>query len=279
MKYLRTAFVALLLTCAAPVSAQDNQTRRDISTLVELSGLSTIIDNIPHNMSDSITNEDFIDLGDLSKNDIDTLKDVLISAFDANQLKKDVSHQLEEKYTPDRVSTVLEKFREPLSVKITRLEKQANSPAAQRDFRQFVTDLASHAPDPDRVELLKELDRVTHSTEIAILLQVEIAKTLVQSVSVFDGNRQPLSKDQMNDLVMALKDQLSNSVRNHILIWSLYAYRSLSIRDLKEYIATYRNEDMQRFIRISSTALVKAMAHAAAQAGRGISTLRNAQQI
>jgi hypothetical protein len=279
MKFLRTACVALAFACSTPASAQNDQTQHDVAALVEVSGLSTIIRSIPRGISDSIANENFIDLSDLSKSDIDTLKDILTSDFDTKVLTQDISRQLEEKYVTTRVSTVLAKFREPLSLRITRLEKQANSPAAARDFEQFVTDLASHAPDPDRVELLKELDRASHSTEIAILIQIEIAKTLVQSVSVFDNNRQPLSESQMDDLVMALKDQLPTSVRNHILVWSLYAYRSLSNSDIKDYIATYRNEDMQWFIRVSTTALVKAMGHAAEHAGRSISTLRNAQQI
>lgn len=271
--------MALMFACSATASAQDGQTRRDIAALMEVSGLSAIIRSIPRGMSDSIANEDFIDLSDLTKNDIDTLKDILSGAFDTKLLEKDISLQLKEEYIPTRVSSVLGKFREPLSVKITELEKQANSPAAEQDFEQFVAGLASHAPDPDRVALLKELDRVSHSTETAILIQTEIAKTLVQSVSVFDGNRQPLSEGQMIDLVKALKDQLSTSVPDHILVWSLYAYRSLSKKDIKAYIATYRSEDMQWFIRTSSTALVKAMGHAAERAGRSIATLRNAQQI
>ena len=279
IKFLRTALAALMIACNAPASAQDNQTQRDIAALVDVSGLSTIIQSIPRSMSDSITNEDFIDLSDLSQNDIDTLKDILVSAFGAKLLEEDIDNQLAGEYTPERAATVLEKFRDPLSLKITELEKQANSPAAERDFEQFVAGLSLHAPDPDRVELLKELDTASHSTETAILIQVEIAKTLVQSVSVFDSSRQPLSEDQMNDLVLALKDQLSTSVRNHILIWSLYAYRSLNNKDIKTYIAMYRHKDMQWFIRASSTALVKAMGHAAQQAGQSIATLRNAQQI
>ncbi len=277
--FLRTALAALILACSAPASAQDNQPQHDIAALVDESGLSTIIQSIPRSMSDSITNEDFIDLSDLSKNDIDTLKDILVGAFDAKLLEEDIENQLAGQYAPDRMTTVLNRFREPLSRKITELEKQANSPAAAQDFEQFVAGLSLHAPDPDRVELLKELDNVSHSTDIAILIQIEIAKTLVQSVSVFDGSRQPLSDDQMNDLVMALKDQLSTSVRNHILIWSLYAYRSLNNNDIKAYIALYRHKDMQWFIHISSTAMIKAMGHAAEQAGQSIATLRNAQQI
>ncbi len=268
-----------MFACNAPASAQDNQTQRDIAALVDVSGLSTIIQSIPRSMSDSITNEDFIDLGDLSKNDIDTLKDILVSAFSAKLLEEDIDNELAGEYTPERAASVLEKFRDPLSLRITELEKQANSPAAQQDFDQFVEGLSLHAPDPDRVELLKELDAVSHSTETAILIQIEIAKTLVQSVSVFDSSRQPLSENQMNDLVLALKDQLSTSVRNHILIWSLYAYRSLNNKDIKAYIAMYRHKDMQWFIRASSTALVKAMGRAAQQAGQSIATLRNAQQI
>jgi len=279
MKYLRTAFVALLFACSTAASAQDDQARRDVAELVELSGLSTIIQSVPRNMADSISNGDFIDISDLSKDDIDTLKDILISSFDTKLLEEDIDKQLLEKYDPTRATTVLTKFRAPLSRRFTDLEKQANSPAAAKDFEQFVTNLALHAPDPGRVELLKELDQVSHSTDIAILIQIAIAKTLVQSVSVFDSNRRPLSPSQMNDLVLALKDQLSTSVRNHILIWSLYAYRSLTDKDIKAYIDMYQNDDMQWFIRISSTALVKAMGHSAENAGQSIATLRNAQQI
>ena len=56
MKYLRTAFVALLFACSTAASAQDDQARRDVAELVELSGLSTIIQSVPRNMADSISN-------------------------------------------------------------------------------------------------------------------------------------------------------------------------------------------------------------------------------
>ena len=279
MKYLRAALAVLMIVCAQAASAQDDQARRDVAALMDLSGLSTIIESIPRNMSQSITNEDYLDLSDLSRDDINTLKDILSTTFDTKELQRDIGKQLVAEYTPKRTGKVLALFRAPLARKINGLEEQANSPGAAKDFEQFVAGLALHAPDPDRVELLKQLDQVSHSTEIAIVIQIEIAKTLVQSVSVFDANRRPLSAAQMNDLVLALKDQLSITVRNHILIWSLYAYRSLTDKELKTYIKMYRRDEMQWFIRMSSAALVKAMGRAAENAGRSISTLRNAQQI
>jgi hypothetical protein len=268
--YLRTGLLALLFAFGVPAFAQDTQAEHDVAELSDLSGLSSVIQSIPEN---------FIDLSDLSDDDIDTLRELLTTSFDAKALSRDVQTQLQADYVPVRAATVLALLRKPLSRKITALEEQANSPASAQAFKDFVADLALHEPDPDRVAMLKELDKVSHSTDTAILIQIEIAKTLVQSVAVFDTSRRPLSPAEMDELVLSLKDELTTSLRNHVLIWSLFAYRSLTDSEIEAYISTYKNTDMQWFMRISSAALIKAMGHAAQQAGVSIGRLRNAQQI
>jgi hypothetical protein len=277
--YLRTGLLALLFAFGVPAFAQDTQAEHDVAELSDLSGLSSVIQSIPDNLAETLTNENFIDLSDLSDDDIDTLRELLTTSFDAKALSRDVQTQLQADYVPVRAATVLALLRKPLSRKITALEEQANSPASAQAFKDFVADLALHEPDPDRVAMLKELDKVSHSTDTAILIQIEIAKTLVQSVAVFDTSRRPLSPAEMDELVLSLKDELTTSLRNHVLIWSLFAYRSLTDSEIEAYISTYKNTDMQWFMRISSAALIKAMGHAAQQAGVSIGRLRNAQQI
>lgn len=281
IRYLHAGLVSLSLALALPgVSwATVPAAPPDVGTVMDLSGLTDVIEQIPDDISAAIDDQDFFDADNLSQDDVDVIKQVLVGAFDSAALQHDVAGQFRAPANAGRLAAVLAQLRTPLSRRISALERAANSPQAESDYDDFVAGLALHAPDPGRVALVRQLDRLSHSTEITVLIQIEIAKTIAQSVAVFDPRRQPLSEADVDRLVVDLRRELNPTVRNRILVWSLYAYRSLDDRDLKAYIALYADKDMQWFLRESSSGLIKAMGKAAQRAGRGITTLRNAQQI
>lgn len=277
---LRCAVLTLFIIVASfPAFAANETTQREIAALLDLSGLTKIIENIPKNMAAGIANEDFLDLSDLSADDIETLKDVLVTAFDAEAIKRDVLTQYLKHYDAARTAAVLTQLRKPLSRRITQLEKKADSPEETSAYEQFVARLALHTPDPARVALIEKLDKAAHGTEIATLIQIQIIKSLVRGITTYDPNRDRLSKRDIDRFMEPIKRKITASIHNHIVVWSLFAYRSLSNPELKDYIDTYKDENIQWFMRLTSGALLDAMHKAARRADSRIIGLRNAQEI
>ncbi len=269
-------FLCALQTVALGASPSQ-QTK--LAKVMELYGLTTLIEHIPQDVIDDFSQGDYLERQNLSQDQVNTLKQVVTTNFAADRVRKDAVKQLTRDYDAARIDAVIAQLSSPLYRKITALEQQANSPEAASDLQEFVARLALHNPDPKRLELMKALDRASHSTKIAVSIELEIAKTMIRCAAAYSDDGEPLPESRLKDIVARLKGRITHSVRNHILIWSLYAYRSLSRRELKNYIAIYENDDIRWFTRTSSRALIDALDHASTRSARDIARLRNALHI
>lgn len=271
----------MLFLCAlqtAALGASPSQQTK-LAKVMELYGLTTLIDHIPQDVIDDFSQDDYLERQNLSQDQVNTLKQVVTTNFAADRIRKDAVKQLTSDYDAARIDAVIAQLSSPLYRKITALEQQANSPEAASDLQEYVARLALHNPDPKRLELMKALDRASHSTKIAVSIELEIAKTMIRCAAAYSDDGEPLPESRLKDIVARLKGTITHSVRNHILIWSLYAYRSLSRRELQDYIAIYENDDIRWFTRTSSRALIDALDHASTRSARDIARLRNALHI
>lgn len=276
--YLRSGLIVLLCALqAAALGALPSQQDK-LARVMQLYGLSTLIEHIPQDVMDDFSQGDYLDRQNLSGDQVETLKQALTTNFASDLIRKDVLKSLRDDYDPTRIDGVITRLSSPLYRKITALEEKANAPEATSDFQEYVARLALHPPDPRRLRLMKALDRASHSTQVAVAVEIEIAKAMIRCAAAFNAD-EPLSQERMNQVIAELRGNITHSVRNHILIWSLYAYRSLSAEQLRDYIAIYRNEDIRWFTRVSSRALVHALDRASTRSARAIARLRNAVHI
>lgn len=273
------AALPLLLFALQAVAAAPAGHQQKLQRIMELEGLNMIIKQIPKDLLNDIRQHTYLDRQRLSKEQIDTIEQVAGTNFDPKRIRREVLQRLQEHYEARRIDAVLAELRKPLYRKITALEKRANSPEEAEDLQAYVARLALHNPDPKRVRLMKELDRASHSTEIAVSVEVEIAKTLMRCAAAYNPDDRKLSPERLEKIAGRIRRKITPSVRNNIVIWSLYAYRSLSSRELRDYTALYQNEDIQWFTRVSSRALIQALDNASTHSARGVARLRDALHI
>lgn len=276
--YLRSGLLVFLCAVQAAALGASAPQQDKLSRVMELYGLSTLIEHIPQDVMDDFSQGEYLDRQNLSGDQIKTLKQVITANFASDLIRKDVVKSLQDDYDPARIDGVITRLSSPLYRKITALEEKANAPEAASDFQEYVARLALQRPDPKRLRLMEVLDRASHSTKVAVAVEIEIAKTMIRCASAFNAD-EPLSDERLNQVVAALRDNITHSVRNHIIIWSLYAYRSLSAEQLRNYIAIYQNDDIRWFTRVSSRALVHALDRASTRSARAIARLRNALHI
>lgn len=274
---MNTRIPAGLMLCfllVTPLAAQETDDKRQqIVALLERSGLAQLIEQVPLHIQAGIDEslQEDSDTG-IPPRDIATLSDIIQQAFASEVILRDTVDHFQQHYDAARLSSVMDKLGSPLAEKMMQLEVESATPSGVEKMLAFATALQDEPPPESRLQLLTELDRNSHATELTVAMQIEIFQSIMGVISAYAAQHgMPfVTEELMEQSTDMMAEQIWESAQAMTLVSYLYTYRSISDGDIRKYIDMYRDHDMQWYLALSSSALIHAMTRAMASAGDSI---------
>ena len=267
------AGLMLCVIFTGPVAGQEeNSKRQEILAVLERSGLSELINQLPQHiqagMSDSL--RDGNEAG-IPPEDIVVISDIVQQSFASEAIMHDVVAHFEQHYDKARLASVMKQLETPLAERMMQLEVEAARPEAYQEMMKFAATLETDPPATPRLELLSDLDKKSHTTELTVALQVEIIQSIMRVMAAYAAEQGiPFATEEMEQTLDTMSGQVWDNAQYMTLVSYLYTYRQVSDADIREYTGMYQDTDMQWYLALSSSALINAMSRAMTNAGESI---------
>lgn len=247
---------ALLVIPIGVEAAERPRTPPILEEMLRLSGIEERLTRLPEAMMD------VLDDGD-SPFDAETdkrFRDIVRQSY-----RRDVTYPafvaaVVERYDARQARTVVEALRAPLFRRLQALENDAIAPGALARLSAYSEQLADDRPSVDRHLLIRRLDAASGATEVNL-------EIFASTVGAF-GAMPPAPGTSMRDVRAAVKEQSVVGVKNHVLLTLLFAYRSATDEELREYAAFWESSPGRWWVTTMNRAVVRAITRAAEMAVR-----------
>lgn len=262
----------MTLAIAAPVDESRQERRDEIRAVLDHSGLTEVIAQVPlfieAGMADALKEQH----PDMTHEDLVALGDILRQSFAADVIIGETISHMEAHYDPQRIAGVSTHLASPLVQRMTDLEKASSTPPAYDAMMAFAATIEASPPADERLAVLAELDRASHTTELTVTLQVEIFRSIMRVINAYAGEQGGLylSDEALQNAVLLMQQQLWDEARGMTLLSFLFTYQSVSDAELRDYIRLHDDPDMQWYLALSSSALINALSRAMGNATHGI---------
>lgn len=253
----------------APPAVDDAAKSDLIEQVMELSGVKKQIYLISANVNDQLLQQQQQQEGNANTEENIAFRNVMTESFQGQMLYQTVVEYLKRNFDEERITSVLEWLRSPLSQKISRLEEEASTPQAAQEITNFSEQLKSNPPSEQKLALLKQLDSVSGFTEFNVEVWLAFSRAMFRAaeMNVPSEEREPSQKQTFEKMLDEQKLKLKDSIREQVLVSNIYIYRSVSDEELKEYIGFYESEVGRWFNKTANEALLEAITKAGDTAG------------
>ena len=252
---LTAAIVLLATVVSTPAVAND------VETLYQRAALGEQVAAIAPQIRDAI-DATFAQHGD-DHAPADALQDritlTINSAFstDAGEaaMLTELDRQLDE---ADRIR-VLAWLESPLGMRILSAEQEAVH-SSMAEYDAFLDEMANTPPSEQRLSVLKELDNTLGATEAGarLLMQLDLAISVAERGASDDT---PLAWENLTDATIPSLSEYAVAVETHVLHHHLFAFRELSTREIKQYIAFASSPSGARYVLAVQRGLERALSN------------------
>ena len=250
----------LILLCSGLCFAEDGKADRQlVRTLMQKSGLSKQIEQIPATMQADIVRASLESDNPLSQGDIDDLSRKTAEAFNARILKETVETYILENLSEKDIQTVLAWVDSPLGEKISRLEEEASTPAAYQKIQKMA---AKKIKKTKRSELLSKLDDAIKATDAGVNIAGNMQVAFLLAVTAEMPADQRLSVEDILSEVNKDRTQLRQTIERETMAGFRYAYQSLTDSEIKKYILFAESEPGKKYHAVSAKGLNTALMQA-----------------
>jgi hypothetical protein len=188
---------------------------------------------------------------------------IIAQAYGSDKLYKSLSKYFMDNFNRARLLAVKQYCESPLAQRITDLEIKASSQEGFQELKNFGDGLASSPPAPQRLELIKKLDKETQATELQLETIVFNFETIAKAVDTLLPAEKRLGVGELSKISENMRLKLEPILDNGTCVYFLYTYKTLSEEELKEYLNFWVSEDGKWFVQTANGAYKFALAKAA----------------
>ncbi len=262
----------ILLSSGLCFSEEAKADRQLVRTLMQKSGLSKQIEQIPAAMQADIVRASLESDNPLSQSEIDDLSRKAAEAFNAGILKDTVERYILGTLPEKDIRMVLAWVNSPLGEKISRLEEEAATPAAYQEIQKIA---AQEIKKSARSELLSILDNAIKATDVGVNIAINVQVAFILAVTAgMPAEQRPSVEDILTE-VSKDKAQLRQNIERETMAGFLYAYRSLTDSEIEKYIEFAESGPGKKYHAVSAEGLNAALMQAGlalgSKLGQGIS--------
>ncbi len=199
----------------------------------------------------------------INRDEYEKFRTALLQTFDVDRMRETIVAYLAERYDHQRYSAFLALLRTPLAQKMTALEIEANTPQAQQEMMQMGNIIMGQAS-PRRLELVRRLDAVTVASETALDVELMIAGAMMRNMNKIAPPGRRMSEAQLDQMLTQMRMQSIFPVRQFTHLNMVYAYRSVSDKELAQYLQLHESEAGRWGTALMRDALMELSAYIAA---------------
>jgi len=194
---------------------------------------------------------------------IAALRSLVGAAFAHERLSEAIIQEHGNQMKPDELREATEWHRSPLGKKVTDLFIAASLPGSEAELEKFIADLRQQPGPPDRVRIIEELDRVCKLSESEVLTQqsMQMAFAMGAIALLPPEKRVPLNK--ITEQMERERPKLILMMQPLVVGMRLFALRSLSIPELREYLEFKTSDLGKKYTETQNIAYRKAILDAA----------------
>lgn len=211
---------------------------RIINQLIDDSGMREIIEQLPTMVAMGFDQQP---PPPINRDKYNKFRENYIQVFDPVKIRETVANNFNVQYEAKRFSELLALVNSPLAKKMTSLEVESSTPQAQQEMMQMGNIIMGQAS-PSRLELVQQLDEAMSATEVGVDMQMMMTEAMMANMNKIVSPAQQMTDEQLKQGLSQMRMQSLFPARQYTQLNFVYAYRTVSDADLKEYIQLYQSE-------------------------------------
>jgi len=259
MRLLKMMLVVLFCAYVPSVWAQTS----GVDELIIKSGIQRQVEQVPEVIKAQFE-ERFRQDQKMSAADRANLRNAAQESFDPTLMLKTVKAGISEGLTEQDISAILSWLNSPLGMKITKLEEEASSGEAYRAMVKFAQDMPE--PQQNRLALIERMDNSAQLTEYTVQIKMDVALTMSEAIACATECNN-FSREEVLKQLERVRPQIEQTSRQETAIHVLYSYQTLTDQELEEYIKFYETKVGQKYTKVFTTALSRAIKDASKTMG------------
>lgn len=194
------------------------------------------------------------------------LSDILMRAFAADTFYARVRDTFVKQADRERLAAVLELVNSPLARQMTELELAVGTPDQRAELMAFVERFKASRPPEARLALIRRLDAATGATEVTIDVALVVIRSMARVIDASMPADKRLKPGELEAIIARTKASMYDAARLSSSIQLLFAYRSVSDKDLADYVALHETDAGRWFARVLHQSFIAAISVATASA-------------
>lgn len=182
-------------------------------------------------------------------------------AFEADALCGELARRVAAQLPANELQQAQSLLSSPLAQRFTEAERRVGGESAA--LAAYHQQLSARPPRPERLELVRQLDRQARTSELATLLRYEAGKT--QALLSVQLRGQQITEQALTEQTAGQRARLQESSRQGVEVFMLFAYRQIPSAELGEYLALYQQPAVQHLLAMTVAALPEVFAGQRAQ--------------
>ncbi len=261
----------LVLACAA-ASYAGNASDKQIEALFVKSGMDQLLEQLPAmfglGMEQAFTQDE--NLKKLPRHALEGIKNAAGQAYAPKKLTDIMIKSMSGTMSADEAASVLEWLDSPIGKKCTDLEKGTVTAEGMKEMEQFAQEIKKNPPPPERLKLIRELDRATNATatSVEVFMNTNLAVATAVTLSLPQETRRPLP--DIKKQLEGSRPAIEKALEEQTLVSMLFTYRKLTDRELLDYVNFARSPVGDRFNTVAIDAFQKAMVAGGVDFGQGV---------
>jgi hypothetical protein len=260
MNLIKLILVVLFCGQVSLVQAQ----LQSVDELIVKSGVQRQVEQVPEVMKASFEQR-FKQDQKMSAADRYNLRTAASESFQPAAMIKTVREIVAAGLSEAELVEIMKWLNSPLGMKITQLEEQSSSGDAYREMMIFAENMPE--PAPARLALIERMDSAAHMTQYSTQLKVDVAMAMTASLACTQECND-FSREQLAKQLEKSRPQIEEASRQETIVHSLFSYQTLTDEELAEYIKFYETAAGQKYMRVVTSALSKAIQDASTIMGQ-----------
>jgi hypothetical protein len=160
-----------------------------------------------------------------------------------------------EKLTDQERKALIAYYDTPEGKRIRVLEEKAATPDAQAAMQTFAPKFMGDPKNGERVKLYQQIDEATKASAVGTELGMRIAQATAVGMANATQGAQNVDTALLEKQIEAQRPQMAQQMKQTMLLSSAYAYRELSVAEIKAYVKFLKTPATQKFNAIVLKAL------------------------
>lgn len=187
----------------------------------------------------------------------ETIGYVVSGSFRAADIERQIVNDLEGGLTERQLEAVADWYESPVARKIAAAEIVASDPAMWKEIKARAPALNEKYQDSDRARLFDRFDRAARATESAVDTSIAVQLGLATAMAAFSSDS--VNYDQLKQRIESQRSAIRGIVEQQVYESYLFAYETISTKEMKQYLAFLESEPGSAFSRVVTDSIQQAI--------------------